>query len=443
MESFKRRSSLIITGSLMAALLAVLLISHKAYAQDALPQSNEAQIIEQVSSAEVMVEATGEFESPKEGGGFMGKTDAQKHIDEVGIKKATQDAKKAAVHHLLFGGTDPMLSDAKEREAFRQIQDRFFQLENIESYISFEEDKVRQSVEYNDGEAMRVTKRFTINVSQVKDQLVQEGIIQERSELVQKIGNPFVAVLPAAPEGKNPIDVLKNNQIVKHGVSVIESYLTSRQYDVQVPEQQQQLTELTKAQNMAGGQEQDMAYQLAMSIGSDVYITLSGSMEEAEYGTQRAAVQIRAYETTTSRLLGTETGYSKGREGQTMVSVEEAVNDAIAKVLNRINNYWKEDLQRGMQYKVIFNISSDFGDTEAEEISFALLDAVDAVAEDTKENVFTNQTVDLLLWANPEDYDQSSRLYIDLKRNFEYSGVQMSRGSINRKMLILNLEPNY
>ena len=72
-----------------------------------------------------------------------------------------------------------------------------------------------------------------------------------------------------------------------------------------------------------------------------------------------------------------------------------------------------------------------------------LLDAVDAVAEDTKENVFTNQTVDLLLWANPEDYDQSSRLYIDLKRNFEYSGVQMSRGSINRKMLILNLEPNY
>ena len=427
----------------LPALVLMIMMSVTEVAQAQLPQSKEAKIVETVSSAEVLVEATGEFESPKEGGGLIGKTDAQKHIDEVGVKKATMDAKKSAVYHLLFGGTDPMLGDAEEREKFRMMEEEFFEDENIERFIVFEEDQLRQSVKYQNGEAIRVTKRFKVNKSRIKEHLVQEGIVEETSELAEEIGNPFVAVLPSAPEGTNPIELMKNDQMAKQGVSVIESYLTARQYDVVVPEQQEQLGEMTKAQNMVSGAEEDLAYQLALSIGSDVYITFSGSIEDAGYGTEKVAAQVRAYETTTARLLGSETGYSKGRSGEVSVSVEEAINDAIDKVLNRVNNYWKEDLERGLQYKVIFNISPEFEKMEAEEVSFALLDAVDAIAEDTKENVFTNKTVDLLLWCSPDRYDRSSRLYIDLKRNFEYSGAQLMRSTINRKMLILNIKPDY
>lgn len=430
------KSRLLQTFSL--ATLAVLFASYAAFAQ--LPRSNDATLVESTSPTEVMVEATGEWVSDAEGGGFLGgETNAQKEVNEKGMRKATEDAKKAAVYFLLYNSTDAILGSAEERDKFRQIEEDFFRLQNIEGFVTWEQDGVQKSVKIRDGEGIRVTKRFKINKERLKQSLQDQNIIKATKDVTATIGNPFIAVLPSAPEGTNPIQLLKNNPNAKHGVSVIESYLTARQYDVVVPEQQENISQLTQATNTAEGNQQDIAYQLAMSVGSDVYITFDGSKESGGYGTDKVAAQIRAYETTTGRLLGTETGYSQGREGETMVSIEEAVNDAIDAVLNRVNNYWVEDLQRGMQYKVIFNISSDFDEREAEDISFALLDAVDAVAKNTKENVFTKQTVDLLIWCDPEEYDQSSSVYRDLRRNFQYSGARLSRTSMNRKLLMFDI----
>ena len=404
-----------------------------------LPKSNQAKLIESISPTEVMIEATGEFVSEKEGGGTFGDNNAQKQVDKVGIKRATDDAKKAAIYFLLYNSTDKILGSAKERDSFSSIEEEFFQLDNIEMFITFEEQKVRNSTKINNGEGIKVTKRFKVNKERLKESLAEKGIIAATKDVTSQLGNPFVAVLPSVEDGENPIKVLKENQIVKQGVASIESYLTARQYDVVVPEQQDQLNKLGSAQNMAAGNQEDISYQLALSIGSDIYITFSGSLEDAGYGTQKIAAQVRAFETTTGRLLGSETGYSQGRSGEVSVSVEEAINDAIDKVLNRVNNYWVDDLSRGIQYKVLFNISPDFDEYDAEDITFALLDAIDEVAKDSKQNVFTNQTVDMLIWCDAEEYEQSIRVYQGLRRAFRYSGARLSRNNINRKMLMLDI----
>jgi hypothetical protein len=424
--------------SFAIATLALFLFSSAALAQ--MPRSNDAKLIESISPTEVMVEATGEFVSDKEGGGFMGsKTNAQKEVEEKGMEMAVKDAKKAAIYFLLYNSTDAILGSADERDKFRRIEEDFFRMDNIEQFITFEEQRVRNSIKIKDGEGIRVTKRFKVNKERLKEALVERDIIKATSDVTAKIGNPFVAVLPAVGEDQNPISVLKNNQMAKQGVAAIESYLTARQYDVVVPEQQQQLSNLVSAQNTAAGNQEDIAYQLALSIGSDVYITFSGSVEDGGYGGKKVAAQVRAFETTTGRLLGSETGYSQGGDRSTSVQVEEAINDAIDKVLNRVNNYWADDLQRGIQYKVIFNISPDFSEREAEDISFAILDAVDQIAEDSKQNIFTSQTVDMLIWCNPEDFEQSIRVYQNLRRYFDYGGARLTRNNINRKLLQLDI----
>lgn len=428
---FKRFLSFVIT------LVVILIFNTATYAQ--LPVSNDAKLIESVSPTEVMVEATGKFVSDKEGGGFMGKNNAQKEVEERGMRNATEDAKKAAIYFLLYNSTDAILGSAEERDNFSRIENEFFEIDNIEQFIVWEQSGVQKSLKIQDGEGIEVTKRFKVNKESLKQRLQEQDVIKATSDVTAQIGNPFVAVLPAVAEDQNPISVLKNDQIAKQGVAAIESYLTARQYDVNVPEQQEQLSELASAQNMASGKQEDIAYQLAMSIGSDVYITYSGSIEDGGYGGKKVAAQIRAYETTTGRLLGSETGYSEGGDRATSVQVEEAINDAIDKVLNRVNNYWAQDLERGMQYKVIFNISSEFDSREAEDISFALLDAIDKMANDTKQNVFTNQTVDMLIWCDPADYEKSIRVYQDLRRYFDYSGARLSRNNINRKMLMLDI----
>ena len=179
-----------------------------------------------------------------------------------------------------------------------------------------------------------------------------------------------------------------------------------------------------------------------MSIGSDVYIEFSGVQEDAGYGTKKYAMVVRAYETTTARLLGTETGYSQGRKGELMVSVEEAMNDAIDNVLSRITNYWKKDVDRGIQYKLIFNISTDFDEDQIEEIQFALMDAIEEMSKSSKENIVTNQTVDYLIWCDPNKYDKSSKVYRYVKKYFkkeETEGI-LRKITVNRKMILLKVD---
>jgi hypothetical protein len=71
------------------------------------------------------------------------------------------------------------------------------------------------------------------------------------------------------------------------------------------------LDELIKSHLLIKGQEEDEAYGLALTIGSDVYITYTINISENYVAGQhlnKAIVGVRAFETTTARLLGTETG---------------------------------------------------------------------------------------------------------------------------------------
>ena len=249
-------------------------------------------------------------------------------------------------------------------------------------------------------------------------------------------------VIPSAGTNQNPIHLLKNDPAAKHASTVIQSFLTARKYDVVVPEQQETLDNLALAQNLIEGRESDYAYELALSIGSDIYITYNGAFENAGYGTHKYSMNVNAFETTTSRLLGSETGYSQGRKGESMVSIEEAMNDAIDKMLARITSYWKDDLSRGVQYKVLVSISPEFDEDQAEEIQFTFMDVVDKIAKTSKENIVTKQTLDYQIWCSPEEYDKSSKVYREIKNIFNDSGSDgfLRRININRKIIMLKID---
>jgi len=402
-----------------------------------LPVSKQATFVESVSSAEVMIEATGIYDG-------VGKKDKhkKKDVDKNGMAGASLDAKKSAVYFVLFGGTDPLLSSEDERQKFGAHEAFFFKKDNISSYVSYEDALVIKKLKIDGGKGLKVVKRFKINKQLLTKDLESRNIVAARADLAETIGNPFIMVLPATKKGESPIDLLRTNPQVKHAAAVVESYLTARQYDVVVPEQQESMSSLNSAQMELGDREDDYAYQLALSIGSDVYIEYSGSIEDAGYGTKKYALVVRAYETTTARLLGTETGYSQGRKGEIMVSIEEAMNDAIENVLSRITNYWKSDVKKGIQYKLIFNLSTDFDEDQIEEVQFALMDAIEDISISSKENIVTDQTVDYLIWCDPLKYDKSSKVYRGVKKYFKDEGTEgvLRKVNVNRKMILLKVD---
>ena len=406
-----------------------------------IPVSKEATLIEAVSSSEWLIEATGKYMSPEKR-----EKKAKKDVDKNGVTKATDDAKKAVVYFVLFGGTDPLISSSQERQKLDEYESFYFDMSNISRYISWEESALQKKVKLNGGKGLKIVKRFKINKSILMKDLENHNILEAREDLADVFGNPFIMVLPEVEKGENPIEMLQSNQRLKHAASVIESFLTARQYDVVVPAAMENMDNLNAAQMSLGDQEEDFAYQLALSIGSDIYITYSGDLESAGYGTDKYSMAVRAYETTTARLLGTETGYSQARKGEIMVSIEEAMNGAIDNVLSRLINYWESDLKNGVQYKLVVSISTDFDEDEAESISFAFMDAVEEISNKSKENIATSQTLDYLLWCDPGKYDKSSKVYRYLKKKFgnfvEDEGVtaKLRKINVNRKMILLKVD---
>ncbi len=109
------------------------------------------------------------------------------------------------------------------------------------------------------------------------------------------------------------------------------------------------------------GAEEDEAAKIAMAAGADVYITFEPKKERGKeaYGKSVAyGVALKAYETTTSRLLGSETVISPARAswvaGEEARALQDAASDAMAKLLPQIEEYWKEDAAKGSKFYVVF-----------------------------------------------------------------------------------------
>jgi hypothetical protein len=410
-------------------LITLFLLVTLAWGKSYFPRSNEAAFVETTEPGIVMIKATG-----------IGVDDENRKPKASELdKSANLDARRAAVWFVLFGGTDPLVRGDEERLLFEQNQRDFFQSKEIVKFIAWEANYYDTRVRM--GKKLKITKTFKINRRILNEELVKRGIIKSKDEIVQELGRPNIMVLPEKKKDISQLDLLKTEPNLKKAAEVIESYLSADGYEVVIPEQQETLQQMTSAQFAVSGLEDDYSYMLALSVGSDVYITYTVDISEQRVGTtkvKKASVGCRAYETTTARLLGSETGYSPSRNTSDAVLIEEAMKDAIDKVILRVFNYWENDMKNGIQYKMIIKVATDFDELDAEDILFNVSDAVDAIAKDKKENVFADYTLDLNIWCDPQAYGSSTDIYRAMRKEYAGRG-QLRREVLTRKLILLKI----
>ncbi|MBL8025559.1 MAG: hypothetical protein JNL74_04065 [Fibrobacteres bacterium] len=385
------------------------------------PLSNQASFVESFNSSEVTIQATGL-------GGKKG------WFDDAD-KNAWLDSRKAAVQFVLLGGTDPMLTTPDSKNKFEAIAEEFYKGENINKYISWEADKVNSVMKTtlpNGDKGVKFTKLYRVNKQLLREDMAAKGVVVSQDALASAQGNPIIMVIPETPKGQTPLQVFDSNPLARHAAAVIESYLTARTYEVQVPRAAEQLNDMSKMQAEVKGAEEDIAYQIALALGSDVYIVFNGSVTNG-----KASVQVKAYETTTARLLGTETGYSATRAGAAMEPlVEEAINDAIEKVLSRVTAYWTKDLNDGIQYKLIFNITGNFG--EVQEVQDAISDIIEGDFAKSKENVATDKTMDYLVWAKKDEFSKARNVMRHIQKKLKGT-AKVTQIVLNKKLIIVGV----
>jgi hypothetical protein len=413
------------------------LFSLSLFAQGNLPSSRQATFVEAVTANEVMIKAKGVGGAS----GFFG------FKEEESVKLAEIDARRSALYFVLYGGAglDGLVKSDEEKRKFSPLEQEFFAESNVQKYIAWEANNFDSRVKLAGGEKIRVEKQFRINRAAMMQYLVDRRVIEKLEDITEELGLPTLMALPEVKQGMNPMEELRSNATLKQGASVIESYLTQKKYNVIAPEQAAQIYEQQKAQLSIKGHEEDLSYMIALSVGSDIYVSYTITVDTRKVGTtdvRKASVSVRAYETTTARLLGVETGYSEESAAPAAALVEAAVTNALNNVISRINSYWQEDLKNGVQYKIIFSITGEFDEDTKYDIADAAAKTLKKIAGRTKENLVSDNTIDYLAWIQDKDLQSPSSLFRELRREFgnNFSQGKLKQITLNRKLIVVGVE---
>lgn len=414
-----------------------LLISGIAAAQGNLPVSRQATFIEAVTADEVMIKAKGV-------GGVSGLFGLK---EEESVKQAENDARRSAVYLVVYGGAglDGIVRSDEEKRKFGPVEQELFSDGNIMKFIAWEANSFDSRVKLAGGEKIRVEKQFRINRAAIAAFLVERRVIEKMEDVTEELGLPTLMALPEVKPGQNPLNELRSNAASKQAASVIESYLTKKQFNVVAPEQAQQVFEQQKAQLSVKGHEEDLSYMIALSVGSDIYVSYTVTVDSRKVGStevRKASVSVRAYETTTARLLGAETGYSEESAAPANALVEAAVTNALNNVLSRLTAYWQDDLKNGAQYKIIFSITGQFDEDTKYDIADAASKTLKKIAGRTKENVVADNTLDYLVWIQDKDLQSPSALFRELRREFgnNFTQGKLKQITLNRKLIVVGVE---
>lgn len=261
-----------------------------------------------------------------------------------------------------------------------------------------------------------------------------EPVIQQPEVKFKTI--PTVLVSPAI-SGKTAtsIDVVRKNPLAKTAMEVINSYLTSRDYNVVSLESQAQLDEVVELQSTIAGNDEDLAYVAGLTVGADINITYSGTIQDEDI-----VLDLTASEASTAQLLGSESVKMKMEKNESQRAVvQDVVKKAIVGLESKIRTKLAAQLDQGVQYKVVVHLTGEFTDDQAEEISNMVSMQIRKKFNKMQVLSMSRNTYDLMVFADPEKYEDAQMVYGEF---FEaLSGLaKVRKQNITKKLVILEIQ---
>ncbi|MCQ2091894.1 MAG: DUF6175 family protein [Fibrobacter sp.] len=247
---------------------------------------------------------------------------------------------------------------------------------------------------------------------------------------------PTVLVAPALTGKMNPnIDVVRQNPLAKTAMEVINAYLTSRDYNVVGLESQAQLDEVVSLQSTIAGNDDDLAYAAGLTVGADINITYSGSIQDNDI-----VIDLNASEASTAQLLGSESVRMSSSEGESQrVLVQKAMEKAIEALENKIRAKLAAQMEIGVPYKVVVHLVGQFTDDQAEEISSIVSMKVRKNFSKMVVNSMSRNTYDLMIYADPDKHEDAQMVYGEFSEAL--NGIaKVRKQNITKKLIILEIQ---
>ena len=251
---------------------------------------------------------------------------------------------------------------------------------------------------------------------------------------------PNILVAPSlSGKGISELQVVQNNPMARTIMEAVNAYLTKKTYDVTSLEGQANLNDLVQMQNDIAENDDDLSYLASLALGADVYIKFSGNVKSSTI-----SVELNAYESSTARLLGSESAMDDDCGGSDQATISEclhrAATRAMPKLEKKIQAYWQKDLEQGIQYKIIMNIKGEFDEEdEIEDLHDDIVQGLKKIFKHVNVNVMSAKTIDVVVYADADEHPDSQTVYGSIREMLK-NRANTKKINLTRKLILMDVE---
>jgi hypothetical protein len=254
---------------------------------------------------------------------------------------------------------------------------------------------------------------------------------------IQDIGTPIIMVSPNLTLKDGVPDLSSESPYSRTTAEAINGYLTKKNYEVKSVDGQAELSSILQMQSDIANTEDDLSYLASVALDADIYIKYTPEVTNDE-----VSVEVSAYETSTARLLGSQSAVVRNNGHTSKININSNIGAAVRKAMpgleQKILGYWKMDLAKGTQYKVVVNIKGEYSDSQTEDLHDAIMKGLKSNFSSVKVNVMTAKTLDFVIYANPLQYKDSQEVYSKIRQVFKPI-AETKKNNITRKLLLMEL----
>ncbi len=252
--------------------------------------------------------------------------------------------------------------------------------------------------------------------------------IVEKKSSIQK---PSVMVLPAGTKNLNQSqEVLNRDALSRAAANAINGYLTEKRYPVKSIEETSRLNEAIALQGDISNQDEDLSYIASLSFGADVYIKFTSDIHRGQI-----LANLSAYESTSGRMLGTQTATVNDNGTRKEELVASAMHKAMPGLERKILAYFEEDSKIGVPYKVILKLNRDDEEVLYNRASRLLKQRFAKVLT----NAMTKKTADFTVYVKSEECADVYEVYEAIRQTLGTS-FAVKKDNLVQKLLILELD---
>jgi len=263
-------------------------------------------------------------------------------VEVEGIGTSMQNAITAAKRNAVETAIGTYLTSEQEMQNYMTVKDQV---------IAKSEGFVKSFTLIDKSKGSDGSWTVKIKAAVTKDIIMND--LEALGILMSQLGNPSLVVF-YAPKG-----VPYDQRFTEQAINQINQYFTTNRYNVYDLEQLDAMIEDDMSMKQVALQEDaDMAQILAKKLKSDIYVTVALILEDVGNGKKKAKATAKIFNASTAKLLGVQNGYSDEIFGNTTAydaNIDQACKKLMPLIMNQVKGYWKEQVDKGKQYVLLFS----------------------------------------------------------------------------------------